>query len=181
HEAGLAAGVVARAARVELAGLAGDALRDDAGVLVDEDAHVAVLRFGQRTAATILVAASAMVSALMIGKPDCASSFLPTSSLVPFMRTTSGTVRLTALHAAITPSAMVSQRMMPPKMLTRMPFTLRLRSMILKASVTFSAVAPPPTSRKLAGSPPNSLIVSIVAIASPAPFTRQPMLPSSWM
>ena len=85
------------------------------------------------------------------------------------------------MQAAITPSAMVSQRMMPPKMLTRMPFTLRLRSMILKASVTFSAVAPPPTSRKLAGSPPNSLMVSIVAIARPAPLTRQPMLPSRLM
>ena len=53
--------------------------------------------------------------------------------------------------------------------------------MILNASVTFSAVAPPPTSRKFAGSAPNSLMVSIVAIASPAPFTRQPMLPSSEM
>ena len=53
--------------------------------------------------------------------------------------------------------------------------------MILKASVTFSAVAPPPTSRKLAGSPPNSLMVSIVAMARPAPFTRQPMLPSRLM
>ena len=48
-------------------------------------------------------------------------------------------------------------------------------------SVTFSAVAPPPTSRKLAGSPPNSLMVSMVDMARPAPLTRQPMLPSSWM
>ena len=110
-----------------------------------------------------------------------ASIFLPSSSLVPFMRTTSGTLRFTALQAAITPSAMVSQRMMPPKMLTRIALTLLLLSMILKASVTFSAVAPPPTSRKFAGSPPNSLIVSIVAIASPAPLTRQPMLPSRLM
>ena len=50
--------------------------------------------------------------------------------------------------------------MMPPKMLTRMPLTLGFLSMILKASVTFSVVAPPPTSRKLAGSAPNSLMVS---------------------
>ncbi len=53
--------------------------------------------------------------------------------------------------------------------------------MILNASVTFSVVAPPPTSRKFAGDAPNSLIVSIVAIARPAPLTRQPMLPSSEM
>src|SRR5690606_3549305 len=39
HVAGLAVGVRAARLRVELAGLAGDALRDDAGVLVDEDAH----------------------------------------------------------------------------------------------------------------------------------------------
>ena len=45
--------------------------------------------------------------------------------------------------------------------------------MILKASVTCSAVAPPPTSRKLAGSPPCSFIMSIVAIARPAPFTER--------
>ena len=97
------------------------------------------------------------------------------------MRTTSGTDRFTALQAVMTPSAMVSHFMMPPKMFTRMPFTLLFLSMILKASVTFSAVAPPPTSRKLAGSPPNSLMVSIVAMARPAPFTRQPMLPSRLM
>lgn len=43
------------------------------------------------------------------------------------------------------------------------------------------SVALLPTSRKLAGSPPNSLMVSMVAMARPAPFTRQPMLPSSEM
>ena len=42
-------------------------------------------------------------------------------------------------------------------------------------------VAPPPTSRKLAGSPPSCWMMSIVAIARPAPFTMQPMLPSSAM
>ncbi len=132
-------------------------------------------------ASTTFCAASAIVSALMIGRPESASIFLPSSSLVPFIRTTSGTLRFIALQAAMTPSAIVSQLMMPPKMLTRIALTFGFFSMILKASVTFSAVAPPPTSRKLAGSPPNSLMVSIVAIARPAPLTRQPMLPSSWM
>src|SRR5262249_3802975 len=150
-----------------------DALGDDLGVLVDQDAHFVFLSGHYLTASTTFCAASAMVSAEMMGRPDSASIFLPRSSLVPFMRTTSGTLRPTAREATITPSAMVSQRMMPPKMLTRMAFTSGFFSMILKASVTFSAVAPPPTSRKLAGSPPNSLMVSIVAIARPAPFTRQ--------
>ena len=71
--------------------------------------------------------------------------------------------------------------MMPPKILTRMPLTAGFFSISLNASVTFCAVAPPPTSRKLAGSAPNNLIASMVAIASPAPFTRQPMLPLSEM
>ena len=79
---------------------------------------------------------------------------LPFSTLVPSRRTTSGTWSPTSLTAATTPSAMMSQRMMPPKMFTRMPFTFGSEVMILKASVTFSLVAPPPTSRKLAGSAP---------------------------
>src|SRR5690554_1236642 len=133
------------------------------------------------TALTIAVAASAMVSAEMIGRPDSARIFLPRSSLVPFMRTTSGTFRSTSRAAVTTPLAMVSQRMMPPKMLTRMPLTLGFLSMMVKAAVTFSVVAPPPTSRKLAGSPPNSLMVSMVAMARPAPLTMQPMSPSRLM
>ncbi len=50
--------------------------------------------------------------------------------------------------------------------------TLGSDVMSLKASVTCCDVAPPPTSRKLAGVPPWSLIMSIVAIARPAPFTE---------
>jgi hypothetical protein len=88
---------------------------------------------------------------------------------------------LTSRAAETTPVAIVSHFMMPPKMLTRIAFTFGFDSMILNAAVTRSVVAPPPTSRKFAGSPPKSLIVSIVAIARPAPFTMQPMLPSSEM
>src|SRR6185437_13307170 len=116
-------------------------------------------------AATTFSAALAMLSALMMGKPDSARIFLPSSSLVPFMRTTSGTLSCTSRAAAITPLAIVSHFMMPPKILTRMAFRPGFFSMILNASVTFSAVAPPPTSRKFAGSPPNSLMVSMVAMA----------------
>src|SRR3569623_429589 len=181
HETVLAVRVIAAHAGVELAGLAGDALRDDFGIFIDQDRHDSSLRifcYFPLAAATTFCAASSMVSAEMIGRPESASIFLPMSSLVPFMRTTSGTDSDTALEAVITPSAITSQRMMPPKMLTKMAFRSEFFSMILKASVTFSAVAPPPTSRKLAGSPPNSLMVSMVDIARPAPLTRQPMLPS---
>ena len=44
--------------------------------------------------------------------------------------------------------------------------------------LTRSGEAPPPMSRKFAGSPPASLIMSSVAIARPAPLTMQPMSPS---
>jgi hypothetical protein len=107
--------------------------------------------------------------------------FLPSSTLVPSRRTTSGTFRPTSLTAATTPSAMMSQRMMPPKMLTRMPFTAGSAVMILKAAMTFSLEAPPPTSRKLAGSAPYSLMMSMVAMARPAPLTMQPISPSRAM
>src|ERR1019366_7925183 len=157
-EAVPAVGVIARHARVELAGLAGDALRDDTGVLVDQDGHFVYFLYLPETAATIFCAASAMLSAEMIGKPESLRICRPISSLVPFMRTTRGTDRFTSRAAATTPLAMVSHCMMPPKMLTRIPLTFEFFSMILNASVTFSAVAPPPTSRKFAGSAPCSLI-----------------------
>ena len=44
-----------------------------------------------------------------------------------------------------------------------------------------SSFALPPTSRKFAGAAPASLIRSIVAMARPAPLTRQPTFPSSLM
>src|SRR5713101_3874384 len=144
-----AVGVVAPRPRVELAGLAGDALRHHPRVLVDQDAH-----FFAFAAATTFCAASAMFLAEMIGRPESARIFLPSSTLVPSSRTTSGTRRLTCLAAATTPAAITSHFMMPPKMLTRIALRCAMRSMILNASVTFSAVAPPPTSRKFAGAPP---------------------------
>src|SRR5271167_2970684 len=79
------------------------------------------------------------------------------------------------------PSAMTSQRMIPPKMLTRIPSTLGSLRISLNAVDTRSFVAPPPTSRKFAGFPPCNLMMSIVAIARPAPLTMQPILPSSLM
>ncbi len=43
-----------------------------------------------------------------------------------------------------------------------------------------AAFAVPPTSKKLAGFPPDNLMISIVAIAKPAPFTIQATLPSNF-
>src|SRR5690606_20661247 len=145
--------VVEGALGVEQAGLAGDALRDHFRLLVHQDAH-GFPPSASFTSATIFCAPSAIESAATILRPDSFRIFLPSSTLVPSSRTTSGRFSPSSLAAATTPSAMTSQRMMPPKMFTKMPFTFGSANMILNASVTFSFEAPPPTSRKLAGSPP---------------------------
>ena len=70
---------------------------------------------------------------------------------------------------------------MPPNTLMKTAFTLGSEERMRKACSICSGEAPPPTSRKLAGSPPASLMMSMVAIARPAPFTMQPTFPSSLM
>src|SRR5215217_4128014 len=129
---------------MERAVLAGEALADDACVAVDEDSHYAA----SFTARTIFCAASSRSSAEVTLRLDLAMISLPSSTLVPSSRTTSRTRKPTSFTAATTPSAITSQRMMPPKMLTRMPFTRGSPVMILNAAATFSLVALPPTSRK---------------------------------
>src|SRR5579864_833209 len=106
------------------------------------------------TALTIFCAASSRLSAGTTLRPESRMIFLPCSTLVPSSRTTSGTLRPTCFTAATTPSAMTSHFMMPPKILTSMPFTLGSAVMILNAAATFSLLALPPTSRKFAGAMP---------------------------
>src|ERR1700722_6776083 len=163
---------------VKPARASGDALYQETRVLPNEDAHVA-----PPTAATTLRAPSAMVPAAWIASPLSLRIFRPSSTLVPSRRTTSGTFKPSSFAAATTPLAMTSHFMMPPKMLTKMARTLGLFKIILKALVTCSWLAPPPTSRKFAGATPwpspKCLMMSMVAMASPAPFTRQPTFPSS--
>src|SRR4029079_3889533 len=144
---------------IERALRASEALADDARVLVDEDGHGTIrlpckFQAAAFTAATAFLAASSRSSAGMMARPESRNNALPRSTLVPSSLTTSGTVMCISRAAAMMPSAMVSQRMMPPKMLTSTPFTCGSDRMILNASVTRSLVAPPPTSRKFAGSPP---------------------------
>src|SRR5450756_21798 len=145
---------------VELAYLAGHPLRHYSGVFINQNRHYASL-----AAATTFSAASAISLPEMIGRPDSARIFLPSSTFVPSRRTTSGTLRCTSRAAATTPSAITSHLMMPPKMFTRIALRLGLCSISLNASVTFSLLAPPPTSRKFAGLPPYSLMMSMVALS----------------
>jgi hypothetical protein len=75
-------------------------------------------------------------------------------------------------------------------MFTKILLTLGSEVKSLKASITCLSEAPPqsvsrlretkipPTSKKLAGVPPCKEIMSMVAIARPAPFTKHPIFPS---
>src|SRR5690606_15619432 len=120
---------------------AGEALDDDLGVLVDQNAHFGwILECEKRpssapsghllpasgekggwrqaaclTASTAFFAPSLMSSAGMMARPEFFSSSLPASTLVPSRRTTTGTLTPTSLTAAMMPSAIMSQRTMPPK------------------------------------------------------------------
>ena len=74
------------------------------------------------------------------------------------------------LTAAMTPLAMVSHFMMPPKMLMKMPRTDGSEVMILNAAVTFLLSRAAANIRKLAGMPPQCWMMSMVAIARPAVY-----------
>ena len=90
----------------------------------------------------------------------------------------SGTWMPTCFAALTIPEAMTSHFMMPPKMFTRSALTFLSAVRILNASTTCCSDAFPPTSRKFAGDAPCREMMSMVAIARPAPFTMHPMFPS---
>ena len=101
-------------------------------------------------ASTIFLAASDKSSAGIIFKPDLLNIFFPCSKLVPANLTTSGTDNFVSFAAAITPSAMTSHFIIPPKIFIKIPLTFLSDKIILNAAVTFSLDAPPPTSKKFA-------------------------------
>ena len=68
---------------------------------------------------------------------------------------------------------------MPPKMLMKIDFTSASLLITSSAFAITSALAPPPMSRKFAGSPPTWLTMSTVLMASPAPLAMIPTYPSS--
>ena len=89
HPADDVGAVLAHLLGVEGPGRAGDPLDDQLGVLSDEDAHGYLAPFAS---ATTFCAPSAMSLAVVTARPDSASIFLPSSTLVPSSRTTSGTL-----------------------------------------------------------------------------------------
>src|ERR1700730_6397068 len=162
--------------RVEGAFTTREALDDEARFFVYQHAHRA-----PPARATTFCAPSFMPSAMVKFKPESRRICWPTSTLVPSIRTTTGTLTPRSFAAATTPVARTSQRRMPPKILMNTARTLVSLIRMRNAFFTCSAEAPPPTSRKFAGEPPAYLMISMVAIAKPAPLTMQATLPSSLM
>src|SRR5262249_18166625 len=132
-------------------------------------------------AATTFSAASFIPSATMKFSPELRRICCPCSTFVPSSLTTTGTCTPVALAASTTLDATTSHRIIPPKILINTAFTFLSDRRMRNAFFTCSSDAPPPTSRKFAGLPPASLMISIVAIARPAPLTMQATSPSSLM
>src|SRR5262245_15436911 len=163
------------AGRVEAAFAARDALDDQPGRRVDEDAHA-----GAPASSTARRAAESMVvSTTTLSGARSASIARPSSSLVPSRRTTIGRSAPSRSSAVSSPSATSSQRVIPPKMLMSRTATLGSLSSTSRAVTTSSALDPPPASRKLAGRPPASATTSRVLMTRPAPLPRMPTSPSS--
>src|SRR5215813_5965967 len=98
--------------RVKRSLAAGKSLHDEARFFVDENAHRA-----PPASATTFCAPSFMPLAIMKLSPKSRRICWPCSTLVPSIRTTTGTFNWSSFAAATTPVARTSQRRMPPKML----------------------------------------------------------------
>lgn len=120
---------------------------------------------------TLFSAADCRSSIEKIFSPLSLINFAANSIFVPCNLATIGVRRFMLSTTLIKPCAMASHLTIPPKILTKMAVTLGSLVMRSKACLIACGVAPPPTSRKLAGEPPFSLMISIVAIARPAPLT----------
>src|SRR5207249_3924003 len=159
---------------VEAALAAGDPLDDHARGCVEEDAHRPT---PARVSSTIFCAASHPLTPGSI--PFSFRILRPSSSRVPLMRTTRGSLIFRLSRAVTTPFATSSPLVMPPKTLISTPFTLGFMRMTASAFSTTSALAPPPMSQKFAGFPPARWTRSRVPMHRPAPLPMIPMSPSS--
>lgn len=99
--------------------------------------------------------------------------FCPSSSFVPRSRTTTGTFIFKSRKAKIIPSAIISQRVSPPKILTNTALTRVSEQITRNDALTVSEVALPPVSRKFAQWPPWIVRASTVFMARPAPLTTR--------
>src|SRR3954454_334829 len=167
--------VRAVAERVERPLRAGDALDQQLGTRADEDAHAAA----PASRAASSAAASIVATGTIRGWAASARIRGPSPAFVPSRRTTIGTAASTWPSASRMPSATTSQRVMPPKMLMNTHRTDGSDRMTWSDVAIFSALAPPPTSKKLAARPPACATTSSVDMTRPAPLPMMPTDPSS--
>ena len=102
----------------------------------------------------IFLAASDKFDAEIIFKFDFSKISLPSWKFVPASLTTSGTLIFISFATSTTPYARTSHFIIPPNIFIKIPFTFLSDRIILNPAVTISFEAPPPTSKKFAGSSP---------------------------
>ena len=131
------------------------------------------------SAASFRSLATIMLYLPLFNSANSDSNFPPISPFVPVNLTTSGRFRPTSFVASIIPFAIISPLIIPPKMFTNMALLVYVPTIfeMLISLAEYSHLLLHP--KKFAGRPPFNLIISIVDIANPAPFTIHPMLPSS--
>src|SRR6266403_4743783 len=101
--------------------LACKTLTNHEGILVDQNAHECAPAM-----LTAFLAASVRSLAGVMASPLVARISLAKGALVPSRRTMTGILTPTSLTAAIIPSAIMSQRTMPPNILIKIAVTLGL-------------------------------------------------------
>src|SRR4029079_14216741 len=139
--------------RVERAVAAGDALHDHRGLVIEEDAHAPLAALGVTGEASCTAFCTASSMSDDAENPFSCKIFIAISSLVPVSRMTIGTLSGFCFVAVTMPFATSSVRVMPPKMLNRIAFTLASAVMILSALTTFSGLHDPPMLQKFGGLP----------------------------
>src|SRR5205823_1447945 len=157
----------------------GQPLDEHPALAGEQNAHEAAAGLPLREAASSTIFRAAALALASGGIPASLSRPRPSSSRVPVIRTTSGSLRFKSREASMIPCATSSPRVMPPKMLIRIPFTRGSLASSSKALCTTSALAPPPISRKSAAYPPPRSTRTSVFITSPSPLPITPSDSSS--
>lgn len=107
--------------------------------------------------------------------------FFASTAFVPCRRTIIGILMLPRVFVCFyNPGGYTITRYDTTKNVNQYCFYVRVFHDDFKTSLNGLCIGVPPTSRMFTGSPPLSFIISIVAMARPAPFTIQPALQSSF-
>jgi len=144
-------------------------LDDEPGVPVDEDAHRA-----PPAARTTAEAASVMVSAVSKLRPDSFSIARPRSSLLPFHPHHHRHHHPEVAHRGDDAFGEDVAAEDAAEDVDEHRLHVAVGEQDAEGVLDLVGARAPATSRKLAGAPPASLMMSMVAMARPAPLTMQP-------